>query len=410
MGVELYDHQLEAIDKLRTGAILCGGVGSGKSRTAIAYYFLRECEGKIKINGRGCYLPMKKPKDLYIITTAKKRDSMEWDEECSPFLLSRNPDNTPSKIKLVIDSWNNIKKYIDVKDSFFIFDEQRVVGSGLWVKSFLKIAKSNNWILLTATPGDSWIDYVPVFIANGYYPNRTAFKKRHVIENPYSPYHQIEGYRDEGRLIKIRNRIMVKMKYEKPTISHYKTRIAEYDHILYKDLIRNRWNFYKDKPIENISELMYSMRRVVNSDESRIEIINELLNKHKKLIVFYNFNYELDALKTAKYDQNVKIGEWNSHKHEPIPSAKCWLYLVQYAAGAEGWNCIETNAIAFYSQSYSYKTVTQAEGRIDRLNTPFKDLYYYHIRSNASIDVAISRALKKKQNFNAKMFAQNNNL
>lgn len=410
MGVELYDHQLKAVNMLKSGAILCGGVGTGKSRTALAYYFLRECEGKIKINGKGAYLPMKKPKDLYIITTAKKRDTLEWDGECAPFLLSRDADNTPSNVKLVIDSWNNIKKYISVQNAFFIFDEQRVVGSGTWVKSFLKITKSNNWILLTATPGDSWIDYVPVFIANGYYPNRTAFKNRHVIENPYSPYHQIEGYREEGRLIRIRNEILVKMNYEKMTIPHYRNMIASYDRIIYKDLVRNRWNFYKDKPVENISELMYLMRRVVNEDESRIEIINDLLNKHGRLIVFYNFDYELEMLKAGKYDLDVKINEWNGHQHEAIPDSDNWLYLVQYAAGAEGWNCIETNAIVFYSQNYSYKTVTQAEGRIDRLNTPFTDLYYYYIRSNASIDVAIAKALKKKQTFNARIFAEANKL
>lgn len=400
MGVELYPHQLKAIDQLRTGAILCGGVGSGKSRTALAYYFLRECGGKIKINGEGSYSPMTAPKDLYIITTAKKRDTLEWDEECAPFLISRGKGKTG----LVIDSWNNIKKYIDVKDSFFIFDEQRVVGSGTWVKSFLKITKSNKWILLTATPGDTWMDYVPVFIANGYYPNRTTFKKRHVIENPYSPYHQIEGYREEGRLIKIRNRILVNMKYDKPTIPHYENILVPYDRTKYKALIKDRWNFYDERPIENASELLYLMRKVVNSDPSRIEIIDSLIKMHKKLIVFYNFDYELDMLKGADYFCKPVIKEWNGHRHEPIPKSDCWLYLVQYAAGAEGWNCIETNAIAFYSQNYSYKTVTQSEGRIDRLNTPFTDLYYYHIRSNASIDIAISRALKKKQSFNARIF------
>lgn len=410
MGVELYDHQLKAIEQLRTGAILCGGVGTGKSRTAVAYYFLKECGGKIKINGKGTYIPMTNPKDLYIITTAKKRDTFEWDEECVPFLLSRKDEHTPSNVKLTIDSWNNIKKYVDVKDSFFIFDEQRVVGSGTWVKSFLKITKSNNWILLTATPGDTWMDYVPVFIANGYYPNRTVFKRRHVIENPYSPYHQIEGYREEGRLIKIRNRILVKMKYDKPTVAHYKNLIASYDHKQYKELIKMRWNIYDECPIENASELLYLMRRVVNSDNSRIEYIDQLIQRHKKLIVFYNFNYELEMLKMADYKDKPEIREWNGNKHEPLPTSDCWIYLVQYAAGAEGWNCIETNAVAFYSQNYSYKTVTQAEGRIDRLNTPFTDLYYYHIRSNASIDIAISRALKKKQSFNARMFMESNNL
>ena len=73
------------------------------------------------------------PKDLYIITTAKKRDTLEWEGELSPFLLSTNPDVNLYQNKVVIDSWNNISKYKDITDAFFIFDEQRVVGSGTWV-------------------------------------------------------------------------------------------------------------------------------------------------------------------------------------------------------------------------------------------------------------------------------------
>ena len=168
MAIELRDYQLDAVHRMKNGCILCGGVGSGKSRTSLAYYFTQE---------GGCiqpYSPMKKPRDLYIITTARKRDDLEWDEELVPFLLSTKPENNSLyKNKVIIDSWNNIGKYTDVKGAFFIFDEQRVVGSGAWVKSFLKIARWNKWILLTATPGDTYSDYLPVFLANGFFKNRT---------------------------------------------------------------------------------------------------------------------------------------------------------------------------------------------------------------------------------------------
>lgn len=404
MALELYKHQETAMHKLKTGSILCGGVGSGKSRTALAYYFVKECEGCIKINTKGNYAPMIKPKDLYIITTARKRDTLEWEGECTPFLLSTNKELCESGVNVIVDSWNNINKYVGIANAFFIFDEQRVVGSGAWVKSFLKITKDNSWILLSATPGDTWMDYVAVFIANGFYKNRTEFLRRHVVYNRFARYPKIDHYIDCSRLAKLKRQVIVYMDYEKHTIPHTEEMTADFDKEVFDHVLLKRWNVFKNKPVKDISELCYLMRRVVNSDPDRIRIIKDLLENHSKIVIFYNFNYELELLKNFAVEIGISFTEWNGHKHEPIPDSDKWLYLVQYTAGAEGWNCIETNCIVFYSQNYSYKIMVQAAGRIDRLNTQFVDLYYYHIKSKSVIDSAISKTLKKKKNFNENEF------
>lgn len=391
MAIELYDYQKDAIERLDSGCILCGGVGSGKSRTAIAYYFSKECGGKLNP-----YAAMTKPKDLYIITTARKRDTKEWEAELIPFLLAA---------KVHIDSWNNIKKYVDVKDAFFIFDEQRVVGYGAWVKAFLKISKSNRWILLSATPGDTWLDYLPVFIANGFYRNKSEFMTRHVVYSRYSKYPKVDKYLDQARLVRFRDKILVKMDYARPTIAHHETISVDYDHELYRTIMAKRWNVYEDIPISNASELCYVARRAINSDESRINAIKILSTEHPKIIVFYNYDYELEILRSIDYGKDIELAEWNGHKHELIPKSNRWVYLVQYTAGAEGWNCIDTDTIVFFSLNYSYKIMVQSAGRIDRMNTPFTDLYYYRLKSSCPLDLAISRALKKKQNFNESRFA-----
>lgn len=395
MAIELYNYQKLAIDELKPGSVLCGGVGSGKSRTALAYYFIKECGGSIKIDGVGEYSPMTKPKDLYIITTARKRDLCEWERECAHFLLKN----------VVVNSWQNIKKYKEIENAFFIFDEQRVVGSGSWVKSFLEITKKNKWILLSATPGDTWMDYIPIFIANGFYKNRTQFIRRHVVYSSRTKFPKVDRYIETSRLYRLKKQILVNMDYIKPTKIHNKIIEVDYDVEKFKVVKNKRWNIFKNKPIKNISEYCQVMRKVVNDDYDRISATKDILKKHPKLIVFYNFNYELDALRKMAKDLNVSKGEWNGFKHENIPKEKRWLYLVQYTAGAEGWNCIETDTIVFFSQNYSYKTMVQAAGRIDRVNTPFKDLYYYHLRSNSEIDKAISNCLKMKKNFNEKDFA-----
>lgn len=384
---------------MRDGCILCGGVGSGKSRTSLAYYF-RECGGGIE----GEYSPMTKPLDLYIITTARKRDTLEWEGEMGPFILSTHPETSYYKHKVVVDSWNNIKKYQDVQGAFFIFDEQRVVGSGAWVKAFLKIAKVNRWILLSATPGDTWSDYIPVFLANGFYKNKTEFIREHVIFSRFTKYPKIERYIGQGKLIRLRNQILVDMDFKRLTVSHHEDIYASYSSERYKEIGRTRWNPYKNEPIVNAAELCYIWRKIVNTDESRQVALLELFEKHPKMIVFYNFDYELEILRGLYFGENVEVAEWNGHNHQPVPCSDSWVYLVQYTAGAEGWNCITTDTIVFFSQNYSYKILEQSRGRIDRMNTPFLDLYYYHIKSRAPIDLAISRALKEKRNFNESKF------
>ena len=400
MSQFLYDYQREAVSRMRNGCILNGTVGSGKSRTGLYYYF-QLYGGKID----GAYTPMTDPPDLYIITTAKKRDDKEWDLELAPFLLSVDPDICYYNNKVVIDSWNNIKKYADVKDSFFIFDEDRVTGSGAWVRAFLKIAKVNQWIILSATPGDQWLDYIPVFIANGFYKNKTEFNREHVIYRNMGTFWKVDRYVNTGRLLRLRNRILVDMKFQKSTDLQHNYISCEYDQTAYKEAIKTRWNPFLDKPIENASEYCSCLRRIVNSDVTRPNKLLEILSEHPRVIIFYNYDYELDILRGVLSDSEVVYSEWNGHKHEDVPSGEKWAYLVQYNAGNEGWNCIKTDTMIFYSQNYSYRIMKQAEGRIDRVNTPFSTLYYYHFTSKSSIDKGISNALRVKKKFNESKFA-----
>ena len=400
--IQLYEHQLKALTRAKNGCILCGGTGSGKSITSLAYFYLKNGGEWSALDG-GDYIPMDDTdiQDLYIITTARKRDTHEWEHELIPFLMNTNPELSlyPNQ-KVVIDSWNNIKKYENVKNAFFIFDEQRVVGSGAWVKAFLKITKSNEWLLLSATPGDKWEDYIPVFLANGFYKNKTEFSREHLVYSRFSKFPMVEKYLGEERLKRLRNKILVPMKFQRETIQHHEDIYCEYDQVAYKKLFKDRWNFWNEEPIKTASELCYCLRKVVNGDWSRIYEVERLIKEHPRCIIFYNFDYELEMLREMDISEDVIIAEYNGHHHQPIPDSERWIYLVQYTAGCEGWNCTKTDTIIFYSQNYSYKVLTQAIGRIDRLNTLYRDLYYYHLKSRSSIDLAISKALKEKKKFN----------
>jgi hypothetical protein len=369
---DLYPHQQKAVDELRNGNILKGGVGSGKTRTALAYYV--QLAPWIK---------------LYVITTAKKRDSGDWEAEAKLF-----------GVDVVVDSWNNLMAYEDVKDAFFIFDEQRVVGSGVWVQAFIKVCKVNQWILLSATPGDTWMDYIPVFIANGFYKNRADFCRQHVVFNSYVKFPKVERYTDTKVLARRLLSILVEMPFERHTVRHDIDVYVEYDREKFDRVWKSRWNYLEDRPIRHISELFSLARRVVGEDPSRLQRIRDLLVQHPKVIIFYNFDYELELLRSIE----VKQAEWNGHKHQDIPEGDEWIYLVQYMAGAEGWNCTTTDTIIFYSLTYSHKQIEQGKGRIDRLDTPFTDLYYYILRSASVVDVGIFKSVSEKKDFNETRF------
>lgn len=387
-GVTFADHQKKALAKMHDGCILWGAVGAGKSRVGLGYYMLTE-----------------EHEDLIVITTAKKRDSMDWLTEASHFGIGKERNATMAGT-ITIDSWNNLHKYVGVENAFFIFDEQRLVGSGKWSKSFLKIAKDNRWIMLSATPGDTWMDYIPVFIANGFYRNRTEFKNEHVVYAPFSHYARIDHYVNVQRLDRHRRQILIHMPYAKDTIRHSVNVWVDHDEDLMNQVVKTRWNVFDDVPIRDVSDLFHQMRKVVNSDLSRLDEVWKLYHQHGRLIVFYNFDYELDILR--EMGKEITFAEWNGHKHEEIPETDQWVYACQYIAAAEGWNCTTTNAVAFWSLTYSYKLWEQAHGRIDRLNTPYQDLYYYVLRSKAAIDWAIWRSLKSKRNFQTNHFDMSN--
>lgn len=382
--VKLYPHQKKAVRQLKNGSILWGGVGSGKSITAIAYYIENEA-----------------PKDIYVITTAKKRDALDWEKEAIKYGVGTRRDATVAGV-LKVDSWNNITKYKEVTDGFFVFDEQRLVGSGTWTKSFIQIAKKNHWILLSATPGDTWLDYIPVFVANGFYKNRTEFKREHVVYSNYTKFPKVERYLGTGKLLRLRDQILVEMPYVKHTTRNVEHIEVDHDDEKMEKATKHRWHIWEDRPIRDVAELFHVMRKIVNTDESRLNALRVLLKEHPKIIVFYNFDYELEILRTLS-DEFV-VAEWNGHKHEPIPDTDSWVYLVQYMAGSEGWNCTDTNVMVFYSLTYSYKMFHQAHGRIDRLNTSFYELKYYIFLSKSIIDNAIWRSLKQKKNFNESNF------
>ena len=405
MTVVYRPEQIQAVRQLKNGSILAGGVGSGKTLTSLAWYLTSVC--KAASFEKGGSLAKKRVQGsptLYVITTAKKRDSLEWEEEAARLGLSTDPDCSFTGSSIVVDSWNNIGKYSDREHAVFFFDEQRASGSGRWVKEFLKITRKNTWLLLSATPGDVWMDYLPVFMAHGFFRTRTEFMEDHVIFDRFAKYPKVKRYIGEAKLQRLRRSILVEMPVEKHTTRVRETVFCDYDHDSYKWVVKNRMDPWTEEPLRDAGGVCRILRKVVSDNDWRSAEAKRILSSHERVIVFYNYNYELDRILAVAKSLGLPTGQWNGHRHDAIPGGDRWVYICQYSSAAEGWNCTDTDTVLFWSLNYSWRVTEQCEGRIDRLNTPYSRLRYYFLESKSSIDEAVRRALNSKRVFNERAF------
>lgn len=405
MTVTYRPEQIQAVRQLQNGSILAGGVGSGKTLTSLAWYLTSVCNAaSFKKGGSLAKKKVKGSPTLYVITTAKKRDSLEWEEEAARLGLSTDPACSFTGSSIVVDSWNNIGKYSDREHAVFFFDEQRASGSGRWVKEFLKITKKNTWLLLSATPGDVWMDYLPVFMAHGFFRTRTEFMEDHVIFDRFAKYPKVKRYIGEAKLQRLRRSILVEMPVERHTTRERESVFCDYDRDLYKWVVKNRMDPWTEEPLRDAGGVCRILRKVVSDNDWRSEQAKRILSSNERVIVFYNYNYELDRILAVAESLGLSTAQWNGHRHDAIPAEPRWVYICQYTSAAEGWNCTSTDTVLFWSLNYSWRVTEQCEGRIDRLNTPYSRLKYYFLESHSSIDEAVRRSLSSKKVFNERAF------
>lgn len=405
MTVVYRPEQIQAVRQLQNGSILAGGVGSGKTLTSLAWYLTSVCNAaSFRKGGSLAKKKVKGSPTLYVITTAKKRDSLEWEEEAARLGLSTDPACSFTGSSIVVDSWNNIGKYSDREHAVFFFDEQRASGSGRWVKEFLKITKKNTWLLLSATPGDVWMDYLPVFMAHGFFRTRTEFMEDHVIFDRFAKYPKVKRYIGEAKLQRLRRSILVEMPVERHTTRERETVYCDYDRDLYKWVVKNRMDPWTEEPLRDAGGVCRILRKVVSDNDWRSEQAKRILSSNERVIVFYNYNYELDRILAVAESLGLPTAQWNGHRHDAIPTEPRWVYICQYTSAAEGWNCTSTDTVLFWSLNYSWRVTEQCEGRIDRLNTPYSRLRYYFLESHSSIDEAVRRSLSLKKVFNERAF------
>ena len=405
MTVTYRPEQIQAVRQLQNGSILAGGVGSGKTLTSLAWYLTSVCNAaSFKEGGSLAKKKVKGSPTLYVITTAKKRDSLEWEEEAARLGLSTDPACSFTGSSSVVDSWNNIGKYSDREHAVFFFDEQRASGSGRWVKEFLKITRKNTWLLLSATPGDVWMDYLPVFMAHGFFRTRTEFMEDHVIFDRFAKYPKVKRYIGEAKLQRLRRSILVEMPVERHTTRERETVYCDYDRDLYKWVVKNRMDPWTEEPLRDAGGVCRILRKVVSDNDWRSEQAKRILSSNERVIVFYNYNYELDRILAVAESLGLPTAQWNGHRHDAIPAEPRWVYICQYTSAAEGWNCTSTDTVLFWSLNYSWRVTEQCEGRIDRLNTPYSRLRYYFLESHSSIDEAVRRSLSSKKVFNERAF------
>lgn len=159
----------------------------------------------------------------------------------------------------------------------------------------------------------------------------------------------------------------------------------------------------KEYVAANVLVELTASRQLCNSKDKQQAFIDLINSINDRVVVFYNFDSELDTLKTLVKDR--PIAEVNGHTNtEQIyhDNDNCVLF-VQYQAGARGLNLQDGNKIIYYSLTLSSDLFEQSKKRIHRIGTKYP-CFYWILQTKDSVEESIYKSLNRQEDYNEELF------
>lgn len=394
----LYDSQEEVIQEIEGNSkILELGTGSGKTLISLQEYLDHHSQHPLLI-----ICPNSKFREGgwdREVAVIEKHYGVKIDYEVIPYSHLWTKRKVPKK-----PTYKTNDKLGDYKGRFIIFDEIHFVKNPTSERgktAQLLIKNSKGFLGLSATPlSNGWEDSMNYFIMFGMAKNKTSFIREYAsgLDHYYKPYgwkgdllspmwEAISIFRDKHDMTDLPKLTLQDVYFKKST--------------RYSKILKDR--ICEDIVYDTVPKLYAGLRQYANL-KHKGEYLNELLEgTSENVVVFYNFNTELDEImKAIPKGKKVFIANGKGYS---IPQKGKWgnvknsVSVVQYQSGGTGIEMQYAYTVVFFSPTYSYQDYEQSMGRVYRTGQE-ENVTAYLFKTRGTVETAIWKSLEKKKDFN----------
>lgn len=160
-----------------------------------------------------------------------------------------------------------------------------------------------------------------------------------------------------------------------------------------------------------LTKMLYERQLCGQYNPAKLEAFRDLVEStNDRLIVFYNFNDELEKLSRIAWENHRPVAVVNGKQKDLLPyeNAPDSITFIQYQAGAMGLNLQKANKIVYFTPPLSSELFEQSKKRIHRIGQE-KTCFYYYLTCKGSIEEKIYRTLAMRRDYTDKLFEESNN-
>lgn len=303
-----------------------------------------------------------------------------------------------------------------LKDFTMMLDESSMIKNETAKRTkFILSLKPSHTILLSGTPTDGKYEFLYSQLRLlGWKITKTAYYNRYIkteLRSYGGPmFRVVTGYKNVSELkAKLKEYGAVFAKAEEVIKLPEKTFIKEYSTVSsdYKKFMKDRIIKIDDKELtgdSTLSKRLYARMLCSAYSKDKISRLIDLVNSTSdRVIIFYNFNTELEALRKVLFDRPISIVNGQVKDLKAYENNDNSVTLIQYQAGAMGLNLQKANRIIYFSLPERSELFEQSKARICRIGQE-KQCYYHIMMCHKSVEEKIYECLLMRKDYTDELF------
>lgn len=303
-----------------------------------------------------------------------------------------------------------------LKDFTMMLDESSMIKNETAKRTkFILSLKPSHTILLSGTPTDGKYEFLYSQLRLlGWKITKTAYYNRYIkteLRSYGGPmFRVVTGYKNVSELkAKLKEYGAVFAKAEEVIKLPEKKFIKEYSTVSsdYKKFMKDRVIKIDDKELtgdSTLSKRLYARMLCSAYSKDKISRLIDLVNSTSdRVIIFYNFNTELEALRKVLFDRPISIVNGQIKDLKAYENNDNSVTLIQYQAGAMGLNLQKANRIIYFSLPERSELFEQSKARICRIGQE-KQCYYHIMMCHKSVEEKIYECLLMRKDYTDELF------